>query len=108
MQIDTDSLNKLTDDDMSVLFTKYQEEQQRRATLESSANFIRQTSLNYQNAVKLQDPVDFSLVQDPIGPGYKVIWTDGKTYINKTMTWLPKIADPSAFPAGWDEVKENV
>ena len=38
---------------------------------------------------------------DRVGPGQRIVWTDGETYRNISRAWLNTNDTPDAYPQGW-------
>ena len=40
---------------------------------------------------------------DRVGPGQRIVWTDGETYRNISRAWLNTNDTPETYPQGWSQ-----
>lgn len=55
----------------------------------------------YAEATADDAPTPWAKLTDRVGPGQRVIWTDGNTWRNTSKAWLPITATPATWPQGW-------
>ena len=90
-----------TDEQLRELATAViSEQEQRRIRREAQAR-MDELVAEYEAALVDAPPTPWELLADRVGPGERVIWTDGETWRNVSGTWLPTTAGPDAYPLGW-------
>lgn len=99
--IDTTLLPAATDREVAdALASLIGEQERRRVVAVGDADAARKADA-YAAAVGVEKPLDHKTLPDAIGPGRRIVWTDGQTWRNTSGAWLPRTATPATFPQGW-------
>lgn len=94
-------LTTMTDDDLDTLRVQVLTEQERRRLIADAPAQQATVAAQYAAAVATAAPTPFASLTDRVGPGQRVIWTDGNTWRNTSGAWLPTSATPATWPQGW-------
>ena len=90
-----------TDEQLRELATAViSEQEQRRIRREAQAR-MDAIAAQFEAATATEPPTPWESLTDRVGPGERVIWTDGETWRNISGAWLPTTAGPDAYPLGW-------
>ena len=76
-------------------------EQNRRRLIMDAPAQQKAIAAQYAAAVAAAAPTPWASLTDRVGPGQRVIWTDGQTWRNTSGAWLPTTATPATWPQGW-------
>ena len=90
-----------TDEQLRDLATAVISEQERRRTRREAQAHMDEIAAQFEAATADDPPVRWEDLGDRVGPGERVIWTDGETLRNTSGAWLPVTASPGAYPLGW-------
>ena len=90
-----------TDEQLRDLATAVISEQERRRTRREAQVRMDEIVAEYESAIGDAPPVRWEDLGDRVGPGERVIWTDGETWRNISGAWLPTTAGPDSYPLGW-------
>ena len=90
-----------TDEELRDLATAVTTEQERRRTRREVEARMDEIVAEYESAIGDAPPVRWEDLGDRVGPGERVIWTDGETWRNTSGAWLPVTASPETYPLGW-------
>ena len=96
-------LTALTDLDLDALRVDLLNEQERRRLLTDAPALVEQIATRYAAASASAAPTPWADLTDRVGPGQRVVWTDGNIYRNIARTWLNINATPDAYPLGWSQ-----
>lgn len=94
-------LSTYTDPDLDALRVQVLTEQERRRLLADAPAQQKTMAAQYAAAVAAAAPSPWVSLTDRVGPGQRVIWTDGNTWRNTSGAWLPTTATPATWPQGW-------
>ena len=90
-----------TDTDLDALRVQVLTEQERRRLIMDAPAQQKAIAAQYAAAVSAAAPTPWASLTDRVGPGQRVIWTDGQTWRNTSGAWLPTTATPATWPQGW-------
>ena len=90
-----------TDEQLCELATAVISEQERRRTRREAQARMDEIAAEYESAIGDATPVPWEDLGDRVGPGERIVWTDGETWRNISGAWLPTTAGPGAYPLGW-------
>lgn len=96
-------LTTYTDPDLDTLRIQVLMEQERRRLVATAAAQTQAIAAAYAAATATAAPIPNAALPDAIGPGQRIIWTDGNTWRNASGAWLPKVATPATYPLGWSQ-----
>lgn len=91
----------LTDADLDQLRIDVMLEQERRRLIAEAPAQQAAVADRYAAAVATAAPTAWASLADRVGPGQRVVWTDGNTWRNTSGVWLPTTATPATWPQGW-------
>lgn len=74
---------------------------ERQTAIERAPETMRALADDYVDAVANQPPHPHDALPDALGPGERIVWTDGQTWRNTSGAFLPKTANPDTYPLGW-------
>ena len=94
-------LTTCTDTDLDALRVQVLTEQERRRLIADAPAQQKTMAAQYAAAVAAAAPTPWASLTDRVGPGQRVIWTDGQTWRNTSGAWLPTTATPATWPQGW-------
>ena len=94
-------LSTYTDPDLDALRVQVLTEQERRRLIADAPAQQKTMAAQYAAAVAAAAPSPWVSLTDRVGPGQRVIWTDGNTWRNTSGAWLPTTATPATWPQGW-------
>ena len=94
-------LTLYTDPDLDALRVQVLTEQERRRLVADAPAQQKAVADKYAAAVAAAAPTPWASLTDRVGPGQRVIWTDGNAWRNTSGAWLPTTATPTAWPQGW-------
>ena len=94
-------LTTYTDSDLDALRVQVLTEQERRRLIAEAPAQQAAVAAQYAAAVATAAPTPWASLTDRVGPGQRVIWTDGNTWRNTSGAWLPTTATPATWPQGW-------
>ena len=94
-------LTTYTDTDLDALRVQVLTEQERRRLIAEAPAQQQAVADRYAAAVAGAAPTPWASLTDRVGPGQRVIWTDGNTWRNASGAWLPTTATPATWPQGW-------
>ena len=90
-----------TDEQLRELATAViSEQEQRRIRREAQAR-MDAIAAQFEAATATEPPTPWESLTDRVGPGERVIWTDGETWRNISGAWLPTTATPETYTLGW-------
>ena len=90
-----------TDEQLCELATAVTSEQERRRTRREAQARMDEITAQFEAATADEPPTPWESLTDRVGPGERVIWTDGETYRNDSGAWLPRSASPDTYRLGW-------
>ena len=90
-----------TDEQLRELATAVTTEQERRRTRREAQARMDEIAAEYESAIRDATPVPWEDLGVRVGPGERIVWTDGETWRNISGAWLPTTAGPDAYPLGW-------
>ncbi len=90
-----------TDEQLRELATAVTTEQERRRTRREAQARMDEIAAQFEAATADEPPTPWESLTDRVGPGERVIWTDGETWRNTSGAWLPVTASPETYPLGW-------
>jgi hypothetical protein len=96
-------LTTLTDAQLLQLRADVEADIRRRTVLNTAAEQAVALVAEYEAAAAPKPPRPWAGVADAIGPGERVIWTDGNVWRNSSRAWLNKNASPGTYPLGWSQ-----
>lgn len=73
----------------------------RRHTLLEAADQADSLASQYAQAAAEAPPRPWAEVGSAVGPGARVVWTDGNVWRNTSGAFLPSTAHPGSYPLGW-------
>lgn len=79
-------------------------ERARRRTISEARTALDALVQRWEAATATGEPIPWAELGDRVGPGQRVIWTDGHVWRNTSGTWLPVSAPPAAYPLGWSQL----
>ena len=91
----------LTDADLDQLRIDVMLEQERRRLIAEAPAQQAAVADRSAAAVTTAAPTAWASLTDRVGPGQRVVWTDGNTWRNTSGAWLPTTATPATWPQGW-------
>ena len=94
-------LKTLTDDELEQHRVDVLTEQERRRLIADAPAQQATVAAQYAAAVATAAPTPWASLTDRVGPGQRVVWTDGNTWRNTSGAWLPTTATPATWPQGW-------
>ena len=89
------------DEELDALRVAVLTEQERRRTLADAPARQKEVADRYAAAIATAAPTPWASLGDRVGPGQRVVWTDGNTWRNTSGAWLPTTATPATWPQGW-------
>ena len=90
-----------TDEQLRELATAVISEQERRRVRREAQARMDQIAAQFEAATADAPPTPWESLTDRVGPGERVIWTDGEIWRNRSKAWLPTTATPETYPLGW-------
>lgn len=87
-------LTTLTEEELDALRVQVLTEQERRRAISEAPALMDQVADRYASAVEDGTPTPWAELTDKVGPGQRVIWTDGNTYRNISKAFLPISVTP--------------
>ena len=90
-----------TDEQLRELATAVTTEQERRRTRREAQARMDEIAAQFEAATATEPPTPRESLADRVGPGERVIWTDGNVWRNRSKAWLPTTATPETYPLGW-------
>lgn len=96
-------LTTLTDPDLDALRVDVLNEQDRRRIITEAQARADQLAQQYESIMGDAPATPWADLTDSVGPGQRVVWTDGNTYRNTSRAWLPTTATPETYPLGWSQ-----
>lgn len=100
-------ISTLTDADLEATRVAVLTEQGRRLVVASAQQQVESITAIYADAVSRVAPTPIASIPagQAVGPGGKIVWTDGNTWQNKSGAWLaPSVAGPGVYPLGWTQL----
>ena len=97
----TEDYTTWTDEQLRELATAVISEQERRRVLCEARARMDEIAAQFEAAASDAPPTPWESLTDRVGPGERVIWTDGETWQNVSGAWLPTTATPETYPLGW-------
>lgn len=94
-------LATMPDADLDALRIAILNEQERRRRIAEAPGAQQQLADLYAAAVATAAPTPWAALRDRVGPGQRVVWTDGNVWRNSSGAWLPTTASPATWPQGW-------
>lgn len=94
-------LTTLTDEDLDALRVEVLNEQDRRRIITEAPARADQLAQQYETIMEAAPATPWADLTDRVGPGQRIVWTDGETYRNISRTWLNTDDTPAAYPQGW-------
>ena len=96
-------LTALTDSDLDALRVDVLNEQDRRRIITEAPARADQLAQQYESIVDASPVTPWNDLTDSVGPGQRIVWTDGNIYRNTSRAWLPTTATPETYPLGWSQ-----
>lgn len=94
-------LTALTDTDLDALRVDVLNELDRRRIIREASARADQIVQQYESIMGDAPAVPWDDLTDRVGPGQRIVWTDGNTYRNTSRAWLPTTATPETYPQGY-------
>ena len=94
-------LTTLTDEDLDALRVDVLNEQDRRRIVTEAPARADHLAQQYETIMGAAPATPWADLTDRVGPGQRIIWTDGETYRNIAHAWLNINDTPAAYPQGW-------
>lgn len=91
----------LSDEDLSTLNEQVSAEVVRRRTIAEASTLVESLTRQYEEATADAPAIPWDDLTDRVGPGQRIIWTDGNTYRNTSHAWLNTNDTPETYPQGW-------
>ena len=96
-------LTALTDQDLEALRVDVLNEQDRRRIITEAPSRADQLAQQYESVMDAAPATPWDDLTDRVGPGQRIVWTDGNVYRNSSCAWLPTTATPETYPLGWSQ-----
>lgn len=96
-------LTTLTDGDLEALRLDVLNEQDRRRIITEAPARADQIAQQFESIMGAAPAIPWDDLADRVGPGQRVVWTDGETWRNTSGAWLPTTATPETYPQGWSQ-----
>ena len=94
-------LTALTDEDLDALRVDVLNEQDRRRIIAEAPARADQLAQQYETIMEATPATPWANLTDRVGPGQRIVWTDGETWRNTSGSWLPTTATPATYPQGY-------
>ena len=94
-------LTALTDEDLDALRVDVLNEQDRRRIIAEAPARADQLAQQYETIMEATPATPWADLTDRVGPGQRIVWTDGETWRNTSGSWLPTTATPATYPQGY-------
>ena len=99
-------LTGLSDEALDDLLAACADERRRRRILREATAEMAVLAQDFELAAAAGVPVPWDelvATTDKVGPGQRVVWTDGLVWRNVSAAWLPTTATPVTYPLGWSQ-----
>jgi hypothetical protein len=96
-------LTTLTDPDLEALRVDVLNEQDRRRIITEAPARADQLAQQYESIMGDAPATPWADLTDRVGPGQRIVWTDGETYRNISRAWLNTNDTPETYPQGWSQ-----
>ena len=94
-------LTALTDEDLEALRVDVLNEQDRRRIIAEAPARIDQIVQQYEFIMGDAPATPWTDLTDRVGPGQRIVWTDGNVYRNTSCAWLNTNDTPETYPQGY-------
>ena len=94
-------LTTYTDDDLDALLVAVLTERERRQRIATAPALVESLTEQYEAATADAPVIPWADLADRVGPGQRIVWTDGNTYRNTSRAWLNINDTPETYPQGY-------
>ena len=97
------TVTTLSDEDLEALRVDVLNEQDRRRIITEAPARADQLAQQYAAVVDAAPATPWDDLTDRVGPGQRIVWTDGNVYRNTSRAWLNTNDTPDTYPQGWSQ-----